>query len=224
MFTKKNLLRISLFLNISVAFYFVTKHLYYSKKWKPNELEVAHNLQKIKYFDSLPISNTDVVLLGNSLTASFPVELLNSANIKNRGIHGNTCKDLIGRLNPIVAAKPKKIILEIGINDLLNGATPEDLFIDYKVLIEKIKEKSPITRLYVTSLFPVTLNSDKKNSSVLKINKLLYDYCEISKVDFIDIYQAFSKNNSLDLIYTNDGIHLNLLGYKKWANKLIQIL
>lgn len=75
--------------------------------------------QRATLFEELPIDNDDIVFLGNSITDNCEWhELFDNPNIKNRGISSDVSMGVYDRLNPIVAGKPAKIFLMIGINDV----------------------------------------------------------------------------------------------------------
>ena len=70
-------------------------------------------------FEIVPTRTNEILFLGDSITDYCEwQELFGMANIKNRGIDGDTIIGVIDRLDEIVASSPKKIFLMIGINDL----------------------------------------------------------------------------------------------------------
>ena len=141
----KTILVLSLGLNL-IASFFVAKRLY----WKysasnPVTVEKADNKKnlKIKYwlnrqelFEVLPKDSNSIIFLGNSLTQNFElVELFKNINIKNRGINGDIIVGVLNRLKPIIQTQPKKIFIEIGINDHGAGISKDSVIINYKELL-----------------------------------------------------------------------------------------
>jgi acyl-CoA thioesterase I len=81
-----------------------------------------------------------LAVLGDSLTAgyglpaaeAFPVRLEAAlrargydVTLANDGVSGDTTSDGLARLDPVLAAKPDGVILELGANDVLRGLPPE---------------------------------------------------------------------------------------------------
>ena len=100
--------------------------------------------------------NTDpmtIVALGDSLTEGFSVaprdaypfvlqKLLNDAGIGcrviNAGVSGDTCRDVLARLQAVTRWAPDLVILEIGVNDVLMGRFVETIRRDLHAIIEKL--------------------------------------------------------------------------------------
>ena len=145
----KTILVISLLLNL-IASFFVAKRLYW-KYYASNTVILENDDKnvntKIKYwlerqelFEVLPKDSNSIIFLGNSLTQHFElVELFHNMNIKNRGINGDIIEGVLNRLTPIIETQPKKLFIEIGINDLGNGISKDRVIINYKRLYFIIK-------------------------------------------------------------------------------------
>ena len=79
-------------------------------------------IQRATLFESLPASEDDIVMLGNSITDGGEwAELLGDAHVKNRGISGDTTDGVLERLGTITRGRPAKVFLLIGINDFSKG-------------------------------------------------------------------------------------------------------
>lgn len=235
----KYVLVISMLLNAITSIYVIKK--FYFKYKKSQEIEVISRQQiieskKITYFlkrnelfDTLPIEQNSIIFIGNSLTQNFELsEFFHNLKIKNRGINGDVINGLINRLSPIIKAKPKKIFLEIGINDLGRGASKDSVIYNYNRLIDIIKTNLPETELYVHSIFPTEITSQDLptycnkdvNLKIIEVNKFLSKHALIENYVFIDAYKLFEKEGYLNSQYSVDGVHLNSDGYKLWAKIL----
>src|SRR5688572_792456 len=126
-FIKKHLkyfIAFSLLLN-AVAALFVAKRLYYQFYYNDkyfaeqnNKPSVPYFLNRQQVFRLLPNDSDEIIFAGNSHAHNFEVaELFKLPNIKNRGINGDNSLGLLERLDEITESKPKKIFIEIGIND-----------------------------------------------------------------------------------------------------------
>ncbi|MES2238847.1 MAG: GDSL-type esterase/lipase family protein [Bacteroidota bacterium] len=233
----RNIIIISIALNFLTLLYIVKKfYIKYQTKPYPRTENLVVKEPKIKYFlnrdelfENLPIESNSVIFLGNSLTQNFEIsEFFHDLKIKNRGINGDVIPGIIKRINPIIKAEPKKIFLEIGINDLGRGELKDNVVFNYKKLIDIIRLRLPNTELYVQSIFPTELYSEdlpiyctkNVNKDVVKVNDELLKYASVKKYHFIDTYRYFEKNGCLNKDYSVDGVHLNSKGYKLWAKVL----
>src|SRR4051812_36089312 len=68
-----------------------------------------------------------VVIVGDSLTERGEWGELLDRPVANRGIAGDTVADVRARLGDISALEPRLVLVAVGINDLLAGASPEEL-------------------------------------------------------------------------------------------------
>lgn len=176
---------------------------------------------KKSHFDTLSNSDSEIVFLGDSLTDLCEWhEFFRSFEIKNRGICGDTTEGILNRLDEIVESKPNKLFLLIGINDINQGRTVEDIFNSYKQILERVKNKTPETKIFVQSILPV--NSQKfpnhaVNEKIVQLNARLRLLANDFLLQYIDLFSSFlDSNHELDEQYTTDGIHLNGSGYLRW--------
>lgn len=221
----KKALIISLALNIAIIGIFAGKRYYYS--YGPGagnnngiDFNDKWNRMRASVYNDLSIDSTDIVFVGNSLTEGFPVTEIYGKQVKNRGIGGNTIKQLLGRIEDIAKSRPQKIFIEIGINDLRSGTATKEVLLTYSQIVEAIRQRSPRTIIYIQSITPTRGQYANINDSIVTCNNLLFDYCNVARVTFIDLYTHLANNNQLDSAMTGDGIHLNDKGYKAWESVL----
>lgn len=177
---------------------------------------------KIKMQNSFIKKETDLIFLGDSKTEGFPLqEMFNDLRVKNRGIAGNTTKDVLSRLQNITSGHPNKIFLEIGLNDLSENVEPQKVFNNFTLICSRIKKESPNTKIFVQSVLPTTLESKHLNSKISAYNDLIKKYCHENNIDYIDLNPHFIFNAELNRKYTIDGVHLNIEGYKLWKDLIV---
>lgn len=185
--------------------------------------------RRVSLFELLPISENDIVFLGNSITDGGEFsELLGMNNIKNRGITSDVISGVEQRLDQVLRGKPKKIFLLIGINDISHKLSAEQIASEYERLVDKIISGSPETTLYLQSIMPI--NNDFKRyknlfgtEDVIVKTNLLIEKIAIEKgVVFIDLTKFLSddKTGKLKKEFTNDGLHLTGDGYKAWIEAI----
>lgn len=183
---------------------------------------------KVAQFKSYKNSSSDIIFLGNSITAGTDwTELLNLPKAKNRGISGDITFGVLERLDEVIEGKPKKVFILIGINDISRNI-PDDIILgNYRKMISRIKAGSPSTKIYFQTLLPTNESFGKfknhynKENHIHYVNNGLKELAKKEKVTLIDLYPEFlNKENRLEAKYTYDGLHLNSLGYSKWAEIL----
>jgi lysophospholipase L1-like esterase len=180
-------------------------------------------------FDLLPIDSNSIVFVGNSLTQNFNVtEFFKNEDVKNRGIGGDVTQGVLDRLDEIVQGKPKKIFLEIGINDILDGISIDTASNNIDKIITEIQKGSPKTVIYIQSVLPCNYNyrdpSDKNMlASIINLNKVIENICVNRNIKYINLYSHFLNNDGLDVRYdSGDYLHLNGQGYIKWKELIEQ--
>jgi lysophospholipase L1-like esterase len=134
-------------------------------------------------------SATDVVFLGNSITANTNwVELLDLPQAKNRGISGDITFGVLERLGDIIAGKPAKIFVLIGINDISRNIPDSLIIANHKKIISRIKAGSPATKIYFYTLLPVNSSFNKfpnhynKDEHILAVNQAIRGYAKEFKI------------------------------------------
>ena len=185
--------------------------------------------RKVSLFELLPISENDIVFLGNSITDGGEFsELLGMNNIKNRGITSDVISGVEQRLDQVLRGKPKKIFLLIGINDISHKLSAEQIASNYERLVDRIISGSPQTKLYLQSIMPI--NNDFKRYKnlfgtekvIVETNVLIKKIATEKGVAFIDLTNTLADETTgkLKVEFTNDGLHLTGNGYKAWVEKI----
>lgn len=186
--------------------------------------------QRATLFEVLPITSTDVVFLGNSITNGGEwAELFHDKRIKNRGISGDIAQGVYDRLDPILKGKPAKIFLMIGINDVAQGRSADSIASQIAQVVKKIKSDSPKTKLYLQSVLPVNNQFGKfeghtsRGAVVLVLNERLKALAALEHLTYIDLFVPFVDplTGRMKSELTNDGLHLLGSGYLLWRNILI---
>lgn len=166
-----------------------------------------------------------VIMLGDSLTAggdwrrAFP-----GVKIINMGLNGDTWAGVWGRLDEALALKPAQIFLMIGINDLLQGAPPEEIVAGHRRIWEETAQKLPTAALRVQSLLPyleAALPGLPPNLDIMWINGQLAEEAAKASLKFIDLFSLMADPDlQLRLEYASDGLHLTPAAYQVWAKRI----
>lgn len=163
----------------------------------------------------------DVVMLGDSLTegidwgAVFP-----GVTIANRGIGGDSTKGMLNRLGTVAQLKPKKIFIMAGINDLSwYEWSVDEVFGRYRQIIDTLHKTG--ARLYVQSTLKAgSAFPPATNAAVTQLNQRLSEYCKLGHCQYIDLNPVLAPQGVLGPDYTVDHLHLNAVGYEKWAQAI----
>lgn len=195
---------------------------------RENILENKTYLERSAYFEANSLKEGQIIMLGNSLTQGgewdkfFPEQ-----QPVNRGIAGDNTLGMLGRLHEIIIAKPRKLFIMAGINDISLGRSNDKIMIGIKSMVYQIQEGSPNTKIYVQSLLPINNDNNrykrmlKKEKQIEKLNKELKKFCKETGVTFIDVYPALlSGKRKLNAEYTGDGLHLTDKGYAVWVEQI----
>jgi lysophospholipase L1-like esterase len=197
------------------------------KKWdstfRPNNYSLKVNL-----FKSYPNSKSDIIFLGNSITAGTDwSELLGMPNVRNRGISGDITFGVLERLDEVTEGKPAKVFILIGINDIARNIPDSVILQNYQKIITRIKKASPSTKIYFQTLMPVNNEFTQfkshynKDEHILYVNEELRKMAAREKITLIDLHPHFlNADKKLDKRYTEEGLHINAEGYKVWAGIL----
>jgi len=188
-------------------------------------------MDRLAIFDDKYIDSNSIVFLGNSLIANFDLEQFNNPHTVNRGISGDFTEGVIKRMNGIINKHPKKIFIEIGINDLVEKVPLGTIAHNYDTILQKISVVSPQTKVYIFSLLPTKLHRSiltsaaNVNKRVVKFNAILAKFPKKYHCTYIDTWSHFvTKDNSMDTKVTTDGIHLTEEGYKIWRNLITDLV
>jgi lysophospholipase L1-like esterase len=218
----KKALIISVLLNLIIISGFVGKKIYNRLAHTgTNAYADSVNTTKNDILQRLPIQEGDIVFVGNSITERFPMnEMFNSTRVKNRGIGSNSTAHVLSRTAPIAKAKPSKIFIEVGINDLAFNVPLQTIMINFRSIIDTIRAYSPGTGIYITTLLPTIGPDGHLMPEIIELNKELVSFCNAMYVTLVDTYTPFVDDKHMDTTLTTDGTHLNYDGYVKYAKAL----
>ncbi|CEG61063.1 hypothetical protein HRQ65_01095 [Tatlockia micdadei] len=179
--------------------------------------------------DLVQNQNVSNVLVGDSITAAWPWQnLLAKKDIVNRGVSGDTSALILQRMDGILSVRPKKAFLMFGINDFGRGADTEQVFNNYKKIIEILqnaKIKVIVSSTIKCSTNQFYLQPQVINKKVDALNVKLKDFCQKNGITFVDINERLSDpNGGLNEKYTVDGVHLNYAAYQEWAKLLSPLI
>lgn len=189
----------------------------------------------IPYFkNKLKQPKHDLLFIGDSITDlwSYPSDHkypggLDTWNLRykeiatNHGVTGDKTQTVLWRLTEGKQLKdyyPKHIVLLIGINNLLQGDSPEDTATGIKAILDYLLKIRPETKIMLLGIFPTGLKPDTPiRNKVKKTNELISKFADGQKVFFVDFGNAFlNPDGTATKEILRDTLHLSPRGYEIW--------
>jgi lysophospholipase L1-like esterase len=171
-----------------------------------------------------------VVFLGDSITQGWGDNMGNSfpgMKVANRGISGDTTRGVLIRLKEdVIALNPAAVVLLIGTNDLEEGADPEVIDSNLKLILAELKLHDPKMPVVLCQVFP---SSETKKRPAEKIRRLNQLYATTvrgdAQVTLIETWLLFAgEHGDAKPGEFPDLLHPNQAGYAKWSAALRPIL
>lgn len=176
------------------------------------------------------------LLFGDSIFEFFDVKKYFPKNkVANCGIAGATTDELLWIIDEAVLKyKPKKVFIHVGTNDLGNTVMHSPRKIAENIaLITRIIQKnlsccsinvlSPLPCIESQQAFP-QVNGIRSNAFLKYIFQILREYISNDKINLINVFDLFYKNERVNQILYKDGLHPNDQGYQILATVLERYL
>lgn len=169
--------------------------------------------------------DASIALVGDSITHRGNwVDLLDRTDVDNRGINGDTSTLILQRIDSIYKEHYAVYLLMFGINDFFRDASVDEVFTNYQAIIAKLSQKN--AKVIVQSTLycapeKAPFGCQDINIKIAELNQKLQSLV-MANYRYIDINTELSPTGTLNPEFTSDGIHLNLIGYEKWAEFINQ--
>ena len=174
-------------------------------------------------FKVLPVNSEQIVFIGNSITNMHEWwEAFGNHNVVNRGVSGAVTDEALANIEAIAAGKPKKVFIMLGTNDLGTQGinTSEHVVGNLSLIVDRFKQTSPNTQVYIQSILPSTSGIRTLNA-LSAANTALQAMCTEKGITYIDLWSdmmGITSGNTLSY----DNLHLTSAGYKIWCDKIAQ--
>ena len=171
-----------------------------------------------------------VVFLGDSITqgwggglgAAFP-----GVKVANRGISGDTTRGVLLRLQEdVLALHPAAVVLLIGTNDLEEGAKPEVIEGNLRLIVAGLEQHDPSMPIILCQVFPSSATMKRPADEIKAVNALYRAAVKNDpRVTFLETWPLFAgPDGDATLAEFPDLLHPNEAGYAKWAAALRPVL
>ncbi|WP_207420371.1 GDSL-type esterase/lipase family protein [Desertivirga brevis] len=154
----------------------------------------------------------------SDINTYFPGKL-----ILNRGFGGSHASDLLYFADRITGDnKIKQILIYEGDNDLAAGKTVERVVDDLKKIVKHYRYNYPRATISILSIKPSPARQ-KYLTQIKEVNKQMQIFMASGKrYQFIDVFNPLLKEdgNPKEEIFVPDGVHMDMEGYKLWAEAI----
>ena len=184
--------------------------------------------QHNRFAEALLKEQPELIFIGDSITAGWPRDLLTERfgpyKPANNGISGDWIQGLRWRIANGVydQIKPRAIVLLIGVNNLSNGFTPEEVAQGTKLLVDDIRAKTPTTRILLLGIFPRGRSFvPPAGDDIRKVNAITALLADQQHVFFMDLAETLIEaDGSIANEVFPDGLHPGRPGYMRWADAI----
>lgn len=171
-----------------------------------------------------------LVFLGDSITQGWGDNMggaFPGVKVANRGISGDTTRGVLIRLaEDVLTLDPAGVVLLIGTNDIEEGATPETIASNIRLILESLRKHNPSMPVVVCETFPSSAAMRRPAATIRRLNELVAgvtrDFPQVTRIEtwllFADTAGDAKKAEFPDLL------HPNPAGYARWAAALRPVL
>lgn len=216
------LLSVSIAVNVlagAVAAYWLHEHGWHDAAIK---LHLAHNpppnypVLARERFGWQP--STGIVVAGDSQVQNAPLADL-IADFHQRGIGGQTIEDLAAWLPRSLDASTRRVVIEAGTNNVLQGLAANASAADYARMLDAVHAAAPSAQIVMLSVPPISDYPDR----VRALNAALARLAGRDGARWVDITTPVQGPDGRYVTAdTMDGTHLSLTGYLRLASVLRQ--
>ena len=172
-----------------------------------------------------------VIFIGDSITQGWEGDgkevwgkYYAHRNAVNLGIGGDRTQHVLWRLDNgnLDGLKPKAAVLMIGTNN--SGGednTPGQIAQGVAVIVKKLREKLPGTKILLLAIFPRGENFSAQRGKLAMINQVLQKNADERNVFWIDFGHKFlNPDGVMPRALMPDYLHLSKQGYEIWAESI----
>ncbi len=149
-------------------------------------------------------------------------------NVINNGFGGSHFSDMLYFYDKVITKQtPDILFIYEGDNDVAGDKKTKEIYVDFKMLVGKLKTDLPNTRVIFISPKPSIARWNMKKDYD-KINKKMSKYCSKKKInyEFADMWKVMldETGNVYQDIFIEDGLHMNKKGYDIWGEAISKYL
>jgi lysophospholipase L1-like esterase len=145
----------------------------------------------------------------------------------NRGFGGAHISDVIYYYDQVIGKyHPALIIFYAGDNDIADGKSVEQVFADYRSLINLMEEENPKAKFVYLPIKP-SISRWYYWDAMKNLNKQIEAFnAKKSTLFYLDTAVSLLDDTGKPdrHFFLDDGLHLNLVGYSRWNSLMLPLL
>jgi lysophospholipase L1-like esterase len=195
----------------------IRRYDWFSKLWLERRTAWAQRVE---------LDRGALVFLGDSITQGWGDDLggdFPGLKAANRGISGDTTRGVLIRMEQdVLALRPSGVVILIGTNDLEEGADPETIVANLKLILAKLKQHNARMPIVLCQVFPSSETKKRPADKIKKVNQLYAAAVKgDAQVTLIETWPLFANaQGDAKPEEFPDVLHPNKAGYAKWAAAL----
>ena len=180
------------------------------------------------------VIDDNYLFVGDFYTDKFNFDDLDYHYVKSVDKDLTTEKLLNDLDKKIYDFNPSHVFINVGINDLDDKKSNDEIIGNLENIIKGIKENRPYAKVFVESLYPINkdvskydkdiIDEDIDNKRIKELNNKIKELCKDEKVEYLDLYSVLESDDKLNSDYTENGVYLNDKGYDTILEKINKIL
>lgn len=199
----------------------IRRYDWFQSLWKQRRSEWAKRVAQ---------DQNAVVFLGDSITQGWGDDFQGrfpSLKAANRGISGDTTRGMLIRLEQdVLSLKPSAVVMLMGTNDLEEQAAPQVIADNVKLIVGALKKHNAAMPIVLCQVFPSSETKKRPADKIREINQLCAKAVRgDAQVTVLDTWTLFAnEQGNAKAEEMPDLLHLNEMGYAKWAGALRPVL
>ena len=146
-------------------------------------------------------------------------------NACNYGVSGDKTENILWRLGEgknMDGFNPRVCVLLIGINNLLQGSTPQNTAAGITAIVRELRKNHPDMKILLLGVFPCRPKpEDPIRQKVKDTNAAIAGLHDGKHIFYADIGSVFlEKDGTVSKEILRDYLHLSEKGYERWAEAM----
>jgi lysophospholipase L1-like esterase len=143
------------------------------------------------------------------------VELGDEYDVRNCGVPGDRTDEIAVRMDACVDGADV-VVLQGGINDLVQGFTPQRAIRNLREMIRRVRKAD--ASVFVANVLPVNRRRALLVDEIARMNEMVRELTReenVELIDFFDVLEGPAGPSRLPERWTADGVHPSVDGYRR---------
>ena len=177
--------------------------------------------EKNGMYEEISVHPGNIVMVGDDyIDRGLWNEFYSDTTFKNRGITFDATDHVLYRIDRIAAAKPYKILVSVGLNDLLHGTPTETIVANIEQIFRRAAKKSPNTKLYWMNIVLSPVLNAEQQAQGEAVNDAVEVLAKKMGFEYIDVNTVLKEGIENGTYSWDGGKFLNGAGYAALAKAL----